>query len=195
MFDEILAQIPARMIPISREIVAREGGYVDHPNDPGGATKHGVSIRYARECGTLFDLDKDGDVDKDDIRLITPEMAVAVFLVEFYLEPKINTLPVVLQASIMDMAVNAGPRTAIRLAQRMFNNLRVNDWDRLTEDGAIGPKTRQALEMAATRYGNRLLQLYANERVAHYRSLAANNPRLAVFLRGWENRARDAAKV
>lgn len=186
--------VPARIVPIAINIVRREGGWVDHPNDPGGATKHGVSLRYARTQGTLFDLDGDGDVDKNDIRLITPDMAAAVFILEFYLEPKINTLPEVIQAQVFDMAVNAGAKRAMILLQRMVNNLRMNDVDRLMEDGVLGPKTYQALGTAASRFGTGLVKKYAEERLAFYRGLARSKPSLAVFLRGWENRVHDSMK-
>ena len=51
---------------IAKEIVDREGGYVNDPDDPGGATKFGVTIGTLRQLG--LDLDGDGDVDIDDYR-------------------------------------------------------------------------------------------------------------------------------
>jgi lysozyme family protein len=51
---------------IAGDIVAREGGFVDDPDDPGGATKHGVTIHTMRRLG--LDLDGDGDVDRGRAR-------------------------------------------------------------------------------------------------------------------------------
>ena len=54
---------------IAREIVAREGGYVNDPDDPGGATKHGVTVHTMRRLG----LDLDGDGLADFIEIATIE--------------------------------------------------------------------------------------------------------------------------
>ncbi|MBV6637036.1 MAG: peptidoglycan-binding protein, partial [Mameliella sp.] len=51
---------------MASEIVAREGGYVNDPDDPGGATKYGVTIHTMRALG--LDLDGDGDVDASDVK-------------------------------------------------------------------------------------------------------------------------------
>ena len=58
---------------IAKDIVAREGGYVNDPDDPGGATKYGVTIHTMRRLG--LDLDQDGDVDAHDVRHLTQEQA------------------------------------------------------------------------------------------------------------------------
>jgi len=51
---------------IAREIVQREGGYVNDPDDPGGATNFGVTIHTMRRLG--LDLNNDGDVDTADVK-------------------------------------------------------------------------------------------------------------------------------
>ena len=50
-----------------------EGGLTDHPNDIGGITKYGVSLRFAKDTGDLelFDKDHDNDIDRNDIKLIS----------------------------------------------------------------------------------------------------------------------------
>ncbi len=58
---------------IAREIIHREGGFVDDPDDPGGATKHGVTIHTMRRLG--LDLDQDGDVDRQDVQQISVALA------------------------------------------------------------------------------------------------------------------------
>ena len=58
---------------IAAAIVAREGGYVDDPDDPGGATNHGVTIGTLRSLG--LDLDGNGRVDKADVRRLDPAQA------------------------------------------------------------------------------------------------------------------------
>ena len=59
---------------IAEEIVAREGGYVSDPDDPGGATKHGVTIHTMRRLG--LDLDRDGEVTAEDVRQLSRAKAV-----------------------------------------------------------------------------------------------------------------------
>lgn len=55
-------------------ILSFEGGFVDHPNDPGGATNRGVTIATWRSVG--YDKDGDGDIDVDDLRIITAQDAI-----------------------------------------------------------------------------------------------------------------------
>lgn len=59
---------------IAKEIVAREGGYVKDPDDPGGATNYGVTLATLRRLG--IDLDRDGMVSKRDVKLLTTAQAV-----------------------------------------------------------------------------------------------------------------------
>jgi lysozyme family protein len=51
--------------------------YTDDPLDSGGATKYGISINFAEDTDDfeLFDMDNDGDIDKEDIKLLTKEVA------------------------------------------------------------------------------------------------------------------------
>ena len=63
---------------IATEIVAREGGYVNDPDDPGGATNYGVTIGTMRRLGR--DLNGDGRVDTADVRALTRPQAVAIYV-------------------------------------------------------------------------------------------------------------------
>lgn len=70
---------------IANEIVAREGGYVNDPDDPGGATNFGVTIHTMRRLG--LDLDADGDVDADDVQRLTRAQAVDIFIRHYFERP------------------------------------------------------------------------------------------------------------
>ena len=97
---------------ITDEIVARDGGYVndpddpDDPDDPGGATNHGVTIHTMRRLG--LDLDGDGQVDEQDVRVLDRDLAVEIFVDHYFDRPRITYLPVDLPASVFDMYVNSG---------------------------------------------------------------------------------------
>jgi lysozyme family protein len=94
------------VIQIAETIVAREGGYVNDPDDPGGATKYGVTIGTMRRLG--LDLTGDGRVSVADVRALSRDQAVDIFITHYFERPQITELPTSLQASVFDMYVNAG---------------------------------------------------------------------------------------
>jgi hypothetical protein len=117
---------------IADEIIAREGGFVDDPDDPGGATNFGVTIHTMRRLG--LDLDRDGDVDVADVRRLTKRQARDIFVDHYFRRPGIARLPEALQPSVFDMYVNAGAN-AVRILQRLLADF----GQTVTADGVIGP--------------------------------------------------------
>ena len=91
---------------IAEDIVVREGGYVNDPDDPGGATNHGVTIHTMRHLG--LDLTGDGVVGVADVRALGRDQAVDIFVRHYFERPRIADLPGAVQASVFDMYVNAG---------------------------------------------------------------------------------------
>lgn len=128
---------------LAREIVAREGGFVSDPSDPGGATKYGVTIGTMRALG--LDLTGDGRVTEADVRVLTRADAERIFVREYFERPKIYMLPEALQPTIFDMQVNAGAN-AVKILQRLLNDLL--DGLPLGDDGLIGPRTARAAHEA-----------------------------------------------
>jgi lysozyme family protein len=171
-------------------ILAQEGGVVNHPDDPGGITNHGISLRYARGIG--LDLNGDGETDADDIRLVTPGKAAALFRQDFLLAPGLDRLPPSLWPVLFDWAVNSGPPRAIMGLQRVLNLARTGgalDYSPLEEDGRIGPRTRKASVIAEAAMGAYLVNALVEERLAFYRRIVARDASKAVFLNGWSRRA------
>lgn len=156
---------------LAREIVAREGGYVNDPADPGGATKYGVTIGTMRALG--IDLTGDGRVDLADVRVLTPERATEIFIQHYFRKPGIDQLPACLHDTVFDMQVNAGAH-AVRILQRLLTRLGIAS---LKDDGEIGPKTVAAAREAERRHGGaQLRDLYSIARRDYYYDLAASRP-------------------
>jgi lysozyme family protein len=174
---------------IAREIVAREGGFVDDPDDPGGATKHGVTLHTLRALG--LDLDRDGDVDAADVRRVTPERATELFVAEYYARPGIDRLPEALRPSVFDMYVNAGAH-AVRILQRLLNRMGA----RLAVDGVIGRRTEAAARAATEEAPDHVADAYGIARRNYYYALADRRPASRKYARrrdggkgGWIRRA------
>jgi lysozyme family protein len=167
-------------------VLKHEGGYVDHPSDPGGATNHGISLRYARTLGSQLDLDKDGDVDKHDILLITPAKASLVYRQWFWNDVRGDDLPAGIDLCMFDFAVNSGAGRAIRYAQQEV---------RVQVDGLIGPNTLAALQKADPAS---FITHYQESREAFLRSL--RNPKTGAsqwdtFGRGWKRRVDEVKQA
>ena len=71
---------------ITEEIIAREGGYVNDPDDPGGATKYGVTLGTMRRLG--LDLDRDGQVTAADVKRLTRAQAADIFMEHYYVRAR-----------------------------------------------------------------------------------------------------------
>jgi len=96
---------------IASEIVAREGGYVNDPDDPGGATNFGVTIHTMRHLG--LDLTRDGKVNAADVRALTRPQAVDIFINHYFKGPRVADLPEAIHATVFDMYVNAGANVLV----------------------------------------------------------------------------------
>jgi lysozyme family protein len=173
---------------IAREIVAREGGYVNDPDDPGGATKYGVTIHTLRRLG--IDRDGDGDVDIQDIKLLTVDDAVDIFLEHYFERTNVHLLPEALQATVFDMYVNAGGN-AIKILQRLLAQFRRP----VNVDGALGPRTASAVEAVWNDY---FVDAYGIARRNYYFELADRRTASRKYARtknggkgGWIRRAEE----
>lgn len=176
---------------IAEEIVAREGGYVNDPDDPGGATNYGVTIHTMRRLG--LDLNGDGVVGVADVKALTRDEAVDIFIQHYFQRPRIAELPQIIQASVFDMYVNAGGN-AVKILQRMLRDMGYA----MSIDGAIGPQTIGAAQDAARHDGLAFRDAYGVARRNYYFRIADNRPASRKYARtraggkgGWIKRAEE----
>lgn len=143
-----------------QKTLVHEGGFVDNPNDPGGATKYGIT---------------QADMPGVDIRSITPEQATEYYS-EHYWKPLYSQITDQLLAEkLFDMGVLFGVGTAVKLLQIALVN-KVS----LVTDGFFGPGTLSAVNQQAN-----LLPAYRTVLINHCMSVVNNKPETSVFVRGW----------
>ncbi len=176
---------------IAEEIVRREGGYVNDPDDPGGATNFGVTIHTMRRLG--LDLDRDGDVDAADVRALSREQAVQIFIQHYFERPLIAELPRALHATVFDMYVNAGGN-AIKILQRLLRDMGHD----VAVDGALGPQSIAAARAAYDMAPGHLVDAYGIARRNYYFRIADRRPASRKYARsraggkgGWIKRAEE----
>ena len=161
-------------------ILKREGGFVDHPADRGGPTKYGVTQK------TLTSW-RGKSVDANDVRALREDEAKEIFRTRYYVAPKIDRLPQLIQPLAFDMSINHGPGTAIRLLQQVLND----NQQPCQIDGGIGDETLGCAQAAVDKLGNKLIEDLVERRIDLYRSIAKRDPSQRVFLKGWLQRARE----
>jgi len=177
---------------IASQIVAREGGYVNDPDDPGGATNFGVTIHTMRRLG--LDLTGDGKVTVADVKKLTRAQAVAVFIRHYFEKPLIAELPDALHATVFDMYVNAGSN-AVKILQNLLRDM---GFDHVVVDGALGPQTIAATRAAFAKAPDHLVDAYGIARRNYYFRLADRRAASRKYARsraggkgGWIKRAEE----
>lgn len=144
-------------------VLDHEGGLVDDPDDPGGLTNYGISLRFAETV----------ELTADDIRHMTRKQAAGIYYRHFWIRIKGDLLPPDVALMAFDAAVNQGVHAATEMLQRAAG---------VATDGLIGPVTTVAAKKPD------VLRNLAVERLMRY-SRTRNFDR---FGRGWYNRVTDA---
>lgn len=155
-----------------------EGWFADDPDDPGGPTCMGVTIK------TYQDYYDNPNLSKQDLKGITREEADTILLTVFFLRPKLNLLSGAIADAAFDFSVNCGPTQAIKTLQRTCRA----QGRRVAVDGIMGPKTAKA---ANSLPAAPLRRAYAEARIAFYEALVEKRPELRCFLNGWRRRAQS----
>lgn len=158
-------------------VLAHEGGYVDHPKDPGGATNLGVTIGTAKALG--IDIDGDGDTDKVDIRLLKPSDAAKVYKHQYWDRVRGGDLPAGVDYAMFDFAVNSGPARAAIYLQEIVG---------VAPDGKIGPLTIKAV---AAWDAVKLIEKLCANRMAFLKLLST----WPTFGKGWSSRVTGVLRL
>jgi len=153
-----------------------EGGYVNDPDDSGGATNHGVTQR-------TYDAWQDAHQRlRRSVKEITDAEVSDLYEANYWVAARCGELPWPLAGVHFDCAVNSGVSAATKQLQRALG---------LVDDGLFGPRTLQAGQAA----GRTECYKYLLERVWFYRKLARQVPSTAKFLAGgWLGRLERWAK-
>ena len=148
-----------------RHILKYEGGYVNHPADPGGMTNLGVTKRVWEEWT--------GDpATEADMRALTPEMVGPLYKTRYWDAVRGDDLPSGIDLCVFDAAVNAGVGRASKFLQQAAG---------VTADGQIGPKTISAV---TSKPADEIIEAFCALREAHYKSLNTFD----TFGKGWMRR-------
>lgn len=158
------------------ELLKHEGGYVNHPSDPGGRTNLGVTQKvYEQWVGY--------PVSEKIMRGLTPDHVRALYKVKYWDRVKGDELPAGLDLCVFDFGVNAGPSRAKRYLQMLVG---------AKPDGIIGPNTMQALKDKASAVGAKeLIRGYSDLRHQYYRKLR----HFKTFGRGWTRRVNEVEET
>ena len=152
-------------------ILHHEGGYVNHPKDPGGETNLGVTKRVYEDFGGTKDMK---ELTKEDVE--------PIYKKNYWDRVKGDDLPEGLDLCIFDFAVNAGPGRAAKFIQRLVKT---------TVDGGIGPNTLKCINDHVEHYGvATTIDQYQSERQNYYESLS----NFETFGRGWTRRVDEVTE-
>ena len=162
-------------------ILVAEGGYQTLPKDKGNYRPDGTLVGTNRgitsQALATYKGVNANTITAEDIKAVTEQDARDIYINNYYLKPKLDTLPDNIRASVFDMNINAGSNS-IKILQRLAG---------LTGeevDGGMGPNTLKAIEKAAITPDQ-----YADARIKYYKEVVKKDPEKEEFLDGWITRA------
>lgn len=155
-----------------KELLIHEGGFVNHPADPGGMTNLGVTkATYEDWIGY--------PVTEKIMRGLTISHVKTLYKTRYWNPVKADELPAGLDLCVFDFGVNAGVNRAARYVQRMVG---------AEQDGQIGPKTLSLVSQMVKSLGaNHVVMKYQDMRRDYYRQL----PTFSTFGKGWLRRVKE----
>ncbi len=176
--------------PALTYVLRNEGGYVNNPNDSGGSTGFGLSLRFLKNLPpeklreyAIYD----NEITDQTIRDLTLQQAKAIYKGEFWNHAPFDKILNQEHCNyIFDMCFNMGISPAIKCVQRAcWAVMKRRD---LVEDGILGEKTLLAIKMC----GFLIMPPMRSERAGYYRLVANHSEKDKEFLQGWLNRAYES---
>lgn len=153
-------------------ILHHEGGYVNHPKDPGGETNLGVTKRVYEDFGGTKDMK---DLTREDVE--------PIYKKNYWDRVKGDDLPEGLDLCVFDFGVNAGTGRAAKYLQTLIGTV---------ADGGIGPNTLKKLGEFVEENGlNETIKMYQTERQKYYESLSTFD----TFGKGWTRRVVETTRL
>lgn len=153
-------------------ILKHEGGYVNHPQDPGGETNMGVTKRVYEEFGGTKNM---RDLEFDDV--------APIYRKNYWDRCKCSELPYGVDLCVFDFAVNSGVSRSAKYLQNIVGAV---------ADGYIGPGTLSKVDDFIYQYGKEeLIHSFQNDRQAFYESLKT----FETFGRGWTRRVKETTEL
>ena len=163
---------------IIEDIIRVEGGYVDHPNDPGGATKYGITEKVARDAGY-----------KGHMKDLSYDLAFEIYYRNYVIKPGFDNVAEIsgpVAAEVVDTGVNMGPAVAGKFLQRALNAV---SGAGLVVDGDVGERTINALDDFLRLRGSAgtkvLLKILNSLQCVRYIELTESNAKNRSFIYGW----------
>ena len=148
-------------------VLFNEGGYSNHPLDPGRATLKGVTQSVYDHYRLKKGLPLQGVI------LMTDDEMHDIYWTLYWQPMNLELLnDEDLSLQVFDFGVNGGIRTSIKLLQRLVGT---------TDDGYLGKMTADAI----AKYTGNILDDFIKRRKLFYVTLAQNKPELKAFLKGW----------
>ncbi len=155
-----------------------EGGFVDDPDDKGGATNYGITEDVAREHGY-----------EGDMKDLPKSKAVEIYK-ESYVDPLLDDIDSkVIQLLVFDASVNHGTKWGIKFLQRAYNTL---NFDPIAEDGVLGSQTVGAVNKYDDTQSLAFWCLIV--RGQYFRDIVKKSQSQKRFIKGWGNRLKHLMK-
>jgi lysozyme family protein len=163
-----------RFSEIMQTVLKWEGGFVNHPHDPGGATNFGITHKVLAEWRGV------ASVTPNEVKNMSKEEAIAIFRDRYWTKIKGDRLPPPIDFIVMDGAVNHGVPNMLRMLQEAVG---------VAASGQMGDDTISAVTAQTTTQESviDLAVKLADARKARY----TNHPKSQHFIRGWRNRLND----
>jgi lysozyme family protein len=165
------------------ELLKHEGGYSNNPDDPGGETNFGITIKTARDNGYSLPM-----------KAMTQDQALAIYRSQYWEKPgfdKVFEISPGIAGELFDTGVNMGPSVPSGWLQRLLNafNRGAKDYPDIAVDGNLGPATlaclRTYLKIRGDEGESVMLKGLNALQAERYIRLAEKNPALESFTFGW----------